>query len=76
MREEWSEKEVKKFIKRLQEFEKIVVLFPELYATSKGDLKRAVLSKHNSVLYQIDDKKQLIRVITIFDNRQHPSKLK
>jgi plasmid stabilization system protein ParE len=78
LRKEWTEKEVNKFIVKIREFEQIVVKFPEIYAESnrKADLRRAVLSKHNSVIYKIDWEKSLIRVYTIFDNRQHPDKLK
>jgi len=76
LREEWSEKEVDQFINKLRSFEKIVVTFPEIYPASKSGLRRAVITKHNSVIYQIDKEQALIRVYTIFDNRQHPDKLK
>ncbi len=76
LRKEWSEKEVNQFISKLRSFEKIVVTFPEIYPESKSGLRRAVITKHNSVIYQIDKGKNLIRVFTIFDNPQHPDKLK
>jgi plasmid stabilization system protein ParE len=78
LREKWTEKEVNKFVAQIKDFERIVVKFPEIYAESskKVGLRRAVLSKHNSVIYKIDWEKALIRVYTIFDNRQHPDKLK
>lgn len=75
LRDEWTEKEVDKFIHKLRRFEKVVSEFPELYAGSKAGIRRAVLTKHNSVVYRIDEKKSLIRVYTIFDNRQHPDKM-
>ena len=78
LRKEWTEKEVKNFVGQIKNFERIVVKFPELYAESnkKVGLRRAVLSKHNSVIYRVDWEKSLKRVFTIFDNRQHPDKLK
>ena len=78
LRDKWTEKEVKKFASQIKNFERIVVKFPEIYAESKKKvgLRRAVLSKHNSVIYKVDWGKSLIRVYTIFDNRQHPDKLK
>ena len=78
LKEKWTEKEVKKFILQLKSFEHIVKVFPEIYAESgkKMGFRRAVLSKHNSVIYKVDKEKSLIRVYTIFDNRQHPNKLK
>lgn len=78
LREKWTEKEVNKFLTQIREFEKIVVKFPEIYPESnkKSGLRRAVLSKQNSVIYKIDREKVFIRVYTIFDNRKHPAKLK
>ena len=78
LREKWTEREVKKFVSQIKNFERIVVKFPEIYAESnkKVGLRRAVLSKHNSVIYRVDWEKSLIRVYTIFDNREHPDKLK
>lgn len=76
LRDEWTEKEVHKFILKLRTFEKVVSEFPELYAESKTGIRRAVLTKHHSVIYLIDKKDPLIRVYTIFDNRQHPDKMK
>lgn len=78
LRKEWTEKEVNKFISRIKDFERIVTKFPEIYAESNKNagLRRAVLSKHNSVIYKIERENALIRVYTIFDNRQHPDKLK
>ncbi len=78
LRKERTEKEVNKFVAQIKNFERIVVKFPELYPESKKKpgLREAVLSKHNSVIYKIDWDKSLIRVYTIFDNRQHPDKLK
>ena len=78
LREEWTEKEVDKFVKQIKNFERMVVKFPEIYAESKKKegLRKAVLSKHSSVIYKVDWEKSLIRVYTIFDNRQHPDKLR
>jgi plasmid stabilization system protein ParE len=78
LKSEWTEREALKFTQELREFEKVVCLFPELFAESrkKPGFRRAVLTKHNSVVYKIDRKKALIRVYTIFDNRQNPNKLK
>ena len=67
-----------KFLAQLKNFERIVVKFPEIYAESNKNAgwRRAVLSRHNSVIYKVDREKATIRVYTIFDNRLHPDKLK
>lgn len=68
--EEWSEKEVISFLKRLKKFEKIVTRYPKLYPSSikYPELRRAVITKFQSVIYEIDD--NIIRVHTILDHRQ------
>lgn len=78
LRQEWADKEVNSFLVKIRNFERIVVKFPEIYAESKkkSGLRQAVISKHNSVIYKIDWENSKIRVYTIFDNRQHPNKLK
>ena len=77
LREKWTEKEVNKFLTQIREFERIVIRFPEIYPESnkKIGLRRAVLSKQNSVIYKIDRENVFIRVYTIFDNRQNPAGL-
>ena len=56
LRENWTEKEVKNFVFQIKNFEQIVLQFPEIYpeSTRKVKFRRAVLSKHNSVVYSID----------------------
>ena len=69
--EEWSEVEVKQFLITLKKFEELVSRFPKLYPASLKypELRKAVISKHQSVIYEITDEKR-IQVITILDHRQ------
>lgn len=69
---EWGEKEAKAFLKRLKKFEKLVIEYPQLYPASQTDinLRKAVITKFQSVIYIIDD--DSIRVLTILDHRQKP----
>ena len=78
LKDNWTEKEIKKFVSQLKSFEQIVIKLPEIYSESINNpgIRRAVLSKQNSVIYKIDYEKSQIKVYTIFDNRQHPGKLK
>ncbi len=71
LRESWSEKEVIKYLNRLKNFETIVKKFPEIFPLSESHPKKyrkAVLSKHYSIIYRIDSK--IIKVVTILDNRE------
>ena len=69
LREKFSRKEVLNFFQTLEDFEKIISIYPTLYAESpKLKLRRAVLSKVLSVYYKISKNK--ITVIAILDNRR------
>lgn len=48
----------------------LITYFPEMFPTYEEDteIRKAVISKHNSVLYEIKD--DLIFVLTFSDNRQ------
>ncbi|MCQ6960147.1 type II toxin-antitoxin system RelE/ParE family toxin [Mucilaginibacter aquariorum] len=72
----WSAKVAKHFLFRL---EKVFVLLseaPEIYTIvnkNKG-IRRSIVTKHNT-LYFIETSKN-IKVLSIFDSRQNPDKLK
>ena len=68
--EEWSENEFSNFLKQLKKFEKIVTRYPKLYPSSikHPKFRRAVITKFQSVIYEIDD--NIIKVHTILDHRQ------
>lgn len=70
--EEWSESEVNVFLKRLQNFEKRVKQYPKLYPVSEKfpALRKAVISKHQSVIYEYEMDRKIIMIHTILDNRQ------
>ncbi len=68
LRAKFSQRETDNFHKSLNQFERLVRLFPTLYPESKKiKLRRAVLSKALSVYYTIGKNK--IYVIAILDNR-------
>lgn len=76
LQNKFTEKEVNNFFKVLNDFEKIIILYPELYSESqKKRIRRAVLSKVLSVYYSVNKNK--ISIIAIFDNRwDETSKIK
>lgn len=70
----FTQREIDNFYALLISFEKLVVIFPEMYpATSKNkQIRRAVLSKQLSVFYkQINTR---IFVIAVLDKRMDVSK--
>lgn len=76
LQEEWGEKVVKKFNGRLQTVLKTIASKPQLYPASSRmkDVRRCVVSKQTSLYYRV--KKNKIELITLFDTRQDPKKLK
>ena len=70
---EWSNKEISHFKDVLNKRLSLIQKYPELFpASSKApNLRKAVLSKHNSVFYKIADKE--IFILHLFDNRQNPN---
>lgn len=73
---EWSESVKQNFIKRLDKSLEQIRNHP--LSTEKSEVKnglhRCVVTKHTSVFYLFDSKRILI--VTIFDNRMNPKKLK
>ena len=75
---EWSISSKKKFLnqfkKSLKQLSNNPYIFPE--SSCRKGIRRLVVTKQTSLLYQIDKDKELIYVITLFDNRQNPEKIK
>lgn len=69
--ENWGHEAVKDFLSKLKLFEKLVTQYPKLYpaSTRKPNLRKAVITKQQSIIYTIDNK--IIRVITVIDNRRN-----
>ncbi|GAA5040119.1 hypothetical protein GCM10011506_40250 [Marivirga lumbricoides] len=74
--DKWGNKTVNKFNNRLQSILKLISEMPDLYPSSgkRKQVRRCVISKQTSLYYQI--KKDKIELITMFDNRQNPTKKK
>jgi len=73
---DWSEKVKADFIKKLDKSLDQVKKHPE--STEKSELKkglhRCVITSQTTLFYQFDSK--LIKVVTLFDTRMDPAKLK
>ena len=72
----WTEKEVRKFLDLLNKRIHLISLNPLLFPStpkSRG-IRKSVLSKQTSIFYRIAE--QRVEILSIFDNRQNPDKLK
>jgi len=72
----WSKKVKLRFITKLEQRIQIVKQKPEAFPRSeiKKGLHKCVITRQTTMFYTFDEKK--IYILTIFDNRQDPDKLK
>jgi len=73
IRLQWSEREVAVFLDLLQQFEELVVQFPNGYQRSGlfHGCRRAVIHPNVSVVYRVSS--TMIEVVTVYDNRSSRS---
>jgi len=73
--ETWSSKEVLKFVDKIERDILLLISNPEIGIVSKKkSIRKLVISKQTSLYYKII--RGDIYIITLFDNRQSPEKLK
>jgi plasmid stabilization system protein ParE len=72
----WTEKETSTFIKKLHKRLNLISYFPKFSSKSrlKKNVRKSVLTKQVIIYYSF--KNNVVEIITLFDSRQHPSKLK
>ncbi|MBY5957044.1 type II toxin-antitoxin system RelE/ParE family toxin [Membranicola marinus] len=72
----WSTKIKLNFLSKLEQRLEIVKDKPEIFplSTVKKGLHKCVVTRQTTVYYTYDDQK--VYVLTVFDNRQDPNKLK
>lgn len=76
LEENWSKKVKDDFIKKLDKTKELISKFPESFPESSSfpGLFKCNVTRHNTLFYRV--KKNDIEIVTIFDQRQHPKKLK
>lgn len=75
LQNEWSNKEVKSFVRKLDARLELLSYNPRLYPKSprRKELRRSVLTKQTVVYYKI--KMDAVEVVTLFNTSQNPKKL-
>lgn len=75
LNQQWSEREVRNFVSRVNEVLKLIAENPSLYKKSKQkDIHEAVINKHNTLYYKV--KEDSIDLLNFWDNRQASENLK
>ena len=72
----WTEKELKQFTKLLDRSINTIAINPNLFPifSHSTKVRKCVISKQTSIFYHIDESE--VSLITLFDNRQNPERLK
>lgn len=72
----WSEKEVQKFVRKAHEVINNIHRFPKMYRLiGNENIRKAVISKQNSLFYITDEEQELIILLSFWDNRKDTNKL-
>ena len=72
----WNQKIVDKFLEKLKTFYFIISINPRTfgYYDKRKNIRKYALTKQNIIYYR--NRKSIIEIITVFDARQDPMKLK
>lgn len=75
LQEEWSAKEVNKFTEKVSKTLFHIAKYPQIFPHSqRKNIRKCVLTKQVTLYYKL--RKKDIILITLFDTRQNPAKLK
>ena len=72
----WNQKVVNEFLQKLEVFFYIILINPGIfgYYNKRRNIRKYALTKQNIIYYR--NRRTSIEIITVFDGRQHPAKLK
>ena len=72
----WNQKSIDNFLKKLEIFYYLISINPRLfgYFNKKQNIRKYAITKQNIIYYR--NKKDEVQIITVFDVRQQPAKLK
>ncbi|GAB4514829.1 MULTISPECIES: type II toxin-antitoxin system RelE/ParE family toxin [unclassified Allomuricauda] len=76
LEEHWTERELKNFSRELDHVMELISKNPELFQASsaKKDVRRAVIGRYTNLYYRMGS--NTVEILSLFSNRQNPSKLK
>lgn len=72
----WTERELRNFIAKLDHTIELISKSPEIFPASfeKNDVRKAVVERYNSLYYRIN--KDSIEIVSLFSTRKDPNKKK
>lgn len=77
LEKEWSEKVVKNFVAKTNKVINRISRNPKLFiAFGEEEVRKAVITKQNSLFYWIDIQNEQIILLAFWDNRKNPNSLR
>lgn len=75
---EWTVKEVASFIDKTEHTIAQIAENPQMFKASKKkkSIRKGFITEYNSIYYRIKPRKKEIELLTFWDNRQNPLKIK
>jgi plasmid stabilization system protein ParE len=75
--ENWTKREVTNFMNEVESLLIQITDNPEMFQASrkKMNVRKALITKHNTLYYRIKPKNKELELITFWDNRQDPKKI-
>jgi hypothetical protein len=74
----WTHKEILQFVQKteiiIRALKKNPGIFP--YSLKYKNIQKAIVDKNNSFFYKVEKENNKIYLLTFFDNRQNPARLK
>lgn len=73
----WTEKEIRNFVRLTDKVAHIISKSPYLFRSSeKNNVFEVLVTKHNLLLYQVNEESKKVQLLAFFDTRQDPKKKK
>ena len=75
---EWSLREIENFVNETETVLDQIKEHPYMFKASrkKKNVRKGFVTKHNSLYYRVKPRKKEIELITFWDNRQNPARIK
>ena len=76
--DEWTEREIKNFVKQTNYILLRIAAHPEMYAASRKNskIRKAAINKYIVLYYRYYSTKKEVMLLTFWHNKQDPKKLK
>ncbi|MFW5890221.1 MAG: type II toxin-antitoxin system RelE/ParE family toxin [Marinilabiliaceae bacterium] len=77
LEDNWTEKEIQNFVRKAHKVIEQIENNPYQFKASRfQEIRKALITKHNSLFYFVNEADKVIELYTFWDNRQNPKKLK